>query len=40
MKKIFASIFAASLMLLGTQAYAQLAVGAGSLRAMDNVKAI
>lgn len=39
MKKIFASVLAASLMLLGTQAHAQLVTGAGYLRSTDTVKA-
>lgn len=39
MKKFFVSFFAASLMLLGTQAFAQIVPGAGYLRSMDNVKA-
>lgn len=38
MKKLIASLFAASLMLLGTQAYAQLVVGAGYLHSTDRVK--
>lgn len=38
MKKLIASLFAASLMLLGTQAYAQLVVGAGYLHNIENTK--
>ena len=38
MKKLFTSILAASLMLLGTQAYAQLVVGAGYLHDIENNK--
>ena len=39
MKKFFVSFFAAFLMLLGTEAFAQLVPGAGYLRSMDRVKA-
>ena len=39
MKKFLACILAASLMLLGTQAYAQLVVGAGYLHTIENTKA-
>lgn len=35
MKKVFATIFAAALFLMGTQAYAQLSVGAGFMNAQD-----
>ena len=38
MKKILCSIFAASLMLLGTSAYAQLAVGAGYVNSKQTLK--
>lgn len=38
MKKIVASIFAASLLLLGTQAYAQWIPGAGYLHVIENTK--
>lgn len=38
MKKILTSVLAASLMLLGTQAYAQLVVGAGYLHNIENYK--
>ena len=38
MKKILCSIFAAALMLLGTSAYAQLAVGAGYVNSKQTLK--
>ena len=37
MKKLFATLFAASLMLVGTQAFAQIVVGGGYLNATDKV---
>lgn len=37
MKKVFATIFAAALFLMGTQAYAQVSVGAGFMNATDKV---
>ncbi len=40
MKKIIASIFAASLLLMGTQAYAQWVPGAGYVHAIENSKGI
>ena len=39
MKKLFTCVLAAPLMLLGTQAHAQLVAGAGYLRSTDKVKA-
>jgi len=38
MKKLFASLLTASLMLLGTQAFAQIAVGGGYLNATEKAK--
>ena len=38
MKKVFATVLAAALLLMGTQANAQLVPGAGYLRATDTVK--
>lgn len=38
MKKLFATVLAATLLLLGTQGHAQLVTGAGYLRATDTVK--
>ena len=40
MKKLFVSFFAASLMLLGTQAFAQVVPGAGYLHVIENSKNI
>ena len=38
MKKVFATLFAATMLLAGSQAYAQVVVGAGYLASMENTK--
>ena len=38
MKKVFATLFAATMLLAGSQAYAQVVVGAGYLHAIENTK--
>ena len=38
MKKVFTSVLAAALLLMGTQAYAQLSVGAGYLNSQETTK--
>ena len=38
MKKIFTAVLAASLMLIGTSAFAQFSIGAGFVQSTDNVK--